>query len=210
MTAPTLPARPGGPPARSTGTPARFAALTRPQRPRRPDDWMLRQLPVQMLSHDFFVRFVSIFQELGSGLLEDADNIENTVDLSVTPETSIAWLGSWIGVEKLDPAMPEALRRRIVATSARTLASRGTVHGLRTYLELLSGGQVEVTEGGGVWRSGEVPADTAWVRLHVASTGALDEAAFVDMVRDEVPAHVTAQLYVGARRVWDSEEDRDW
>lgn len=171
---------------------------------------MLRQLPVQMLSHDFFVRFVSIFQELGSTLLDDADNIEHVVDLSVVPGSSVAWLGSWIGVEKLDNSMPEELRRRIVATAAQTLATRGTVLGLRAFLELLSGGPAEVDEGGGVWRAGEAPPDTAWVRMHVAETGALAEAAFVDIVRDEVPAHVRAALWVGDRMVWDSETDDEW
>ncbi|WP_134766700.1 phage tail protein [Nocardioides sp. 1609] len=186
------------------------AGLTRPRTPRRPDDWMLRQLPVQMLSHDFFVRFVSIFQELGSTLLEDADGVEHAVDLTIAPESSIAWLGSWIGVDKLDNSMPEALRRRIVATAARTLSTRGTVAGLTSFLELLSGSSAEVVEGGGIWRAGEVPDDTAWVRMRVARTGSLDEAAFVDMVRDEIPAHVTAELWVADRQVWNSEQDEEW
>jgi phage tail-like protein len=190
-------------------TPVR-AGLARPASRARPDDWMLRQLPVQMLSHDFFVRFVSIFQELGSTLLDDADNVEHVVDLTVAPESSIAWLGSWIGVDKLDNSMPEELRRRIVATAATTLATRGTVHGLRAFLELLSGGSATVEDGGGVWRADEVPEDTAWVRMHVAGTGTLAEAAFVDMVRDEVPAHLRAELWVGDRRVWDSETDDEW
>jgi phage tail-like protein len=184
--------------------------VVRPARATRPDDWMLRQLPVQMLAHDFFVRFVSIFQELGTTLLDDADNVERVVDLSVAPDSSIAWLGSWIGVEKLDDSMPDDLRRRIVATSAQTLATRGTVNGLRAFLELLSGGPAEIEEGGGVWRAGEVPLDTAWVRMHVASTGPLPEAAFVDIVRDEVPAHVRAELWSGDRLLWSSETDDEW
>lgn len=187
------------------------AALTSGhRRPRRGDDWLLRQLPVQMLSQDFFVRFVSIFQEIGSTLLEDADNIDHIADLSVAPEDSIAWLGSWIGVDSLDNSMPATLRRRIVATAAHTLATRGTVGGLRSFLELLSGGPAEVREGGGVWRAGDVPDDTAWVVMSVEDTGSLERDAFVDMVKDEVPAHVRAELYVGPDRVWSSEEDEDW
>ncbi|MEI5671627.1 MULTISPECIES: phage tail protein [unclassified Nocardioides] len=187
------------------------AALTSGHRqPRRADDWLLRQLPVQMLSQDFFVRFVSIFQEIGTTLLEDADNVDHVADLSVAPEDSIAWLGSWIGVDSLDNSMPVALRRRIVATAAHTLATRGTVDGLRSFLELLSGGPAEVREGGGVWRAGDVPEDTAWVSMSVADTGSLERDAFVDMVKDEVPAHVRAELYVGSERVWSSEEDEDW
>lgn len=189
---------------------ASAALVSGHKRPRRGDDWLVRQLPVQMLSQDFFVRFVSIFQELGSTLLDDADGVEHVADLSVTPEDSIAWLGSWIGVDSLDNSMPPELRRRIVGTAARTLAQRGTVSGLRSFLVLLSGGPAEVREGGGVWRAGDVPEDTAWVVMTVEDTGSLERDAFVDMVKDEVPAHVRAELYVGSDRVWSSEEDEDW
>lgn len=187
------------------------AALTSGHRQtRRGDDWLLRQLPVQMLSQDFFVRFVSIFQEVGSTLMDDADNVDHVADLSVAPEGSIGWLGSWIGVDSLDNSMPPELRRRIVATAARTLATRGTVGGLRSFLALLSGGPAEVREGGGIWRAGDVPDDTAWVIMSVEGTGSLEQEAFVEMVKDEIPAHVRAELYVGAQRVWSSEEDEDW
>lgn len=180
------------------------------QRPSRPEDWMLRQLPMQMLSNDFFVRFVSIFQELGSSLLEDADQIDHLIDLTVTSPEMVRWMGSWIAVPGLDPEMAEALQRRIVASAARTLAWRGTARGLAAYLELVSGAEAQVEEGGGVWRAGERPEDTAWVRMWVSSTGALPADGFVAMIRDEVPAHVRAQLHVGDDLVWDSENDEEW
>jgi phage tail-like protein len=168
---------------------------------------MLRQLPVQMAASDFFSRFVSIFQELGSALLEDADGVDHVADVSVAPAGSLAWLGSWIGVDAIDDSMPEELRRRIVSTASRTLTWRGTHHGLQTYLELISGEPASVEDGGGIWRAGEAPLDTAWVRMRVRSTGMLDLAAFVDGVRDEVPAHVRAELWVGDQRVWSTDEE---
>lgn len=174
-------------------------------RPRRDPSWMLNQLPVSMLSHDFFVRFVSIFQELGSTLLEDADNIDHVLDLSVAPVEVVRWLGSWIGLSALDPSLPEELQRRIVASAAQTLTQRGTVAGLRSFLELVVGSSVSVEEGGGVWRDGEAPEDTAWVRLRVDSTGMLAQDEFVALVVDEVPAHVRAELFVGSDQVWTSE-----
>jgi phage tail-like protein len=173
----------------------------------RSPQWLLNQLPVGMLDADFFVRFVSIFQELGSTLLADADNIDNLVDVSVAPEPMVRWLGTWIGAESIDESLDDAIKRRIVAGAATTLTWRGTVHGLRRFLELTSGGPAEVEDGGGVWRDGEAPTDTAWVRMKVESTGWLDEADFVDLVRDEVPAHVRAELYVGDRRVWPADEE---
>jgi phage tail-like protein len=181
---------------RSRALPSRIMKSTRsPQ-------WLLNQLPVGMLDGDFFVRFVSIFQEVGATLLEDADNIEYLSDVSVAPDAMVRWLGSWIGTETIDPSLDDQVQRRIVAGAATTLTWRGTVHGLKRFLELTSGGPAEVEDGGGVWREGDAPADTAWVRMRVESTGWMPEDDFIGLVRDEVPAHVYAELYVGDRRVW--------
>jgi phage tail-like protein len=186
----------------------RSAASLRPVAPRaqRSPQWLLNQLPVGMLDSDFFVRFVSIFQEVGTSLLENADNIDYLADVSVAPEAMVRWLGSWIGTESIDPSLPDELQRRVVAGAAATLTWRGTASGLRRFLELVSGGAAEVVDGGGVWRDGEAPVDTAWVRMQVDSTGWMSEAEFVDLVRDEVPAHVYAELFVGARRVWPADD----
>jgi phage tail-like protein len=170
----------------------------------RSPQWMLNQLPVGMNSSDFFVRFVSIFQEIGSSLLADADNIDNIADVSVAPEQMVRWLGSWIGVDAIDPSLPVDLQRRIVTSSSQTLTWRGTAQGLRRFLELTTNGPADVVDGGGVWRDGEAPADTAWVKMTVSSTGWLSEPDFVELVRDEVPAHVGAQLYVHDRLIWAS------
>lgn len=176
-------------------------------RPQRSPSWMLDQLPVSMLDHDFFVRFVSIFQHLGTTLLEDADNIEHVASTTVAPSPMLPYLASWIGVETIDDSQPESLQRRIVAGAAKTLTWRGTARGLRSYLELISDGPAEVDEGGGIWRAGDAPEDTAWVVMRVRSTGLLELTDFIDVVRDEVPAHVRAELYVGPDRVWTSEEE---
>lgn len=173
----------------------------------RSEHWMLNQLPIGMLDSPFFVRFVSMFQELANGLLEDADNIDNLIDLTVGPDAMVRYLGSWIGFDSIDPALPHELQRRIVTSSAQTLAWRGTRRGLERFLELASGGAAQVEDGGGVWRDGEAPADPAWVRMRVESTGWLPERDFVTLVRDEVPAHVRAELYVGERCVWRSTEE---
>jgi phage tail-like protein len=173
---------------------------------KRSPQWLVNQLPVGMLDGDFFVRFVSIFQELGTSLLENADNVDYLADVSVAPDAMVRWLGSWIGTEAIDPSLPDELQRRIVAGAAATLTWRGTATGLKQFLELTSGGPAEVTDGGGVWRDGEAPADTAWVRMRVESTGWMPETDFVELVRDEVPAHVYAELYVGDRRVWPAED----
>jgi phage tail-like protein len=174
--------------------------------PRSPS-WMIDQLPVGMLGSEFFVRFVSIFQTIAESLLEDADNIDNVLDLTVAPDAMVRWTTSWIGGGAIDASLPDDLQRRIARSSAQTLTWRGTARGLTRFLELASGAPAEVRDGGGIWRDGEAPTDTAWVSMTVQSTGWMPEADFVALVRDEVPAHARAELFLGERCVWRSWEE---
>lgn len=177
-------------------------------RPKRDPNWMLNQLPVQLVAEDFFRRFVSIFQELGGTLLDDADNIDHILDVTVAPPQMVRWLASWIAAQDVDASLPDELQRRMVASASKLLTWRGTARGLTEYLELLSGGPAQVEDGGGVWRAGEAPADTAWVRLRVESTGQLSRSELVERIRDEVPAHARAELYLGEELVWSSAEEQ--
>lgn len=181
----------------------RDARVSRP--PRNPL-WLVSQLPVGMLGSDFFVRFVSIFQELAGTLMDGADQLEHVPDVTVTPTPMLAYLASWIDVQTVDASLPDEVQRVILRSSAKALALRGTKRGLERYLTMLSGGDVEVVDGGGVWAEGASPADVAWVRMRVAGTGHLSEDEFVALIRDEIPAHVRAELYIGGRSVWRTEE----
>jgi phage tail-like protein len=168
--------------------------------------WLLEQLPNGLLDSEFFVRFVSIFQELGESLVANADNVDNLADVKVAPDSFVRWLGSWIGINGIDAELPDELQRRIVESAADTLVWRGTTRGLRRFLEIISDGPATVEDSGGIWREGEAPGGAAWVRMRVESTGWLPEANFATIVRDEVPAHVHAELRVGDRLIWSSEE----
>jgi phage tail-like protein len=168
----------------------------------RPPDWLLRQLPHGMLADDFFVRFVSIFQEQAGTLLQHADNLPYLADPDLTPVAMVRHMAGWLGLDGIDASYPEPAQRRILRTASRTLQWRGTVAGLTALLELYSGGPVQVTESGGVFREGEAPDDVAWVVLEAASTGPLAEHDFLALVLDELPAHVHAEVRVGGRMIW--------
>ncbi|MBN9608698.1 MAG: hypothetical protein BGO26_11460 [Actinobacteria bacterium 69-20] len=186
----------------------RDARVSRP--PRHPL-WLVNQLPVGMLNSEFFVRFVSIFQELAETLMDGADQIEHVPDATVTPTPLLAYLASWIDVRTVDPSLAEDVQRVILRSSAKALALRGTKSGLEQYLRMLSGDKAQVEDGGGVWGEGASPADVAevaWVRMRVTGTGHLSEDEFVALVRDEIPAHVRAELFVGDRRVLSTVEGR--
>jgi hypothetical protein len=134
--------------------------------------------------------------------LDGVDNLENIVDVTVAPEGVVRWLGGWLGVESIDSSLPHELQRRIVIESGRILAWRGTRRGLTGFLELVSGGPVEIEETGGVFAEGEAPRRPPLVIMRVESTGWMAEDDFVELVSDELPAHVDFELYVAGRQLW--------
>lgn len=165
--------------------------------------WLLDQLPLSMLDDDFLVRFVSIFQELGDTFMLQADNIEHVVDVSVAPDHMVRYLGHWIGAQELlDESMPDVLQRRIVRESGQILPWRGTTTGVRHVLELITGTPVEVEDSGGVYEEDQAPDNPGHVRITVESTGWANEADFLQLVRAQLPAFVTFELFVGERRIW--------
>jgi phage tail-like protein len=163
---------------------------------------MVGQLPIGMLDDEFFVRFVSIFQGVGSTLLDGVDNIANVIDVTTTPEAFLPWLGSWLALDWLHPSLAEGTKRRVVRHYGELLAWRGTRRGLTRFLEVLTAGAVEVTETGGVFASGEAPFGPPAVTVRLASTAGLPDRDLVALVREELPAAVTFELRVGERKLW--------
>ncbi len=170
----------------------------------RPNDWLIRQLPAGMLGEDFFVRFVSLFQAEADTLLSHADALPYLADYRMAPLDMARWLGSWIGATGIDASMPDAVQRSLVAAAARVLNRRGTTSGLRTLLEAWTGGDVHIEESGGVVALGEPAAGPAWVVVWVATSGHLEPRALADLVRDEIPAHLAAEFWIGEDRMWTS------
>jgi len=171
-------------------------------------DWLVGQLPLGMLDDDFFVRFVSMFQEVGSSLLDGVDNITNVVDATVAPPAVLPWLASWLGVSWVDSSLPEDVQRRVVRQAGQALAWRGTSRGLQTVLEAVTGADVGIEETGAVRRAGDSLAPQPFVRVTVASTGWLSDEDFVELVADELPVPVQFAVVAGGRQIWPRPDDR--
>ncbi len=166
-------------------------------------DWLVGQLPMGMLDDDFYVRFVSLFQQVGSGLLDDVDNIANVVDPSVAPVPVLPWLASWLGMPWIDESLPEEAQRRIVHQAGRALAWRGTQRGFTTLLQAVTGDEVVVEDLGSVRRAVEgASAPDPFVRVVAGSTGWLSDEDFVELVAGELPAPVRFEVVAGGRRLW--------
>lgn len=170
----------------------------------RRSDWMLAQLPMGMLDDDLFVRFVSIFQEVATSIVEGADNIPNIVDSTVAPVPALSWLASWLGVNWIEPSLPADLQRRLLRDCGRALAWRGTRYGLEILLQAVTGGEVTVEENGAVRHGMEPDALAPDPSVHVAvqSTGWMSDDDFVELVTDEVPANVRCEIVVDGREIW--------
>jgi phage tail-like protein len=172
----------------------------------RRDDWMLHQLPVGMAEDDFLFRFVSIFQGVGDTVVHQIDTLAHMFDPTVAPEPMVQAMARWLGVDWLDSSIDGRLQREIVLKYAELIQWRGTKQGLETLLELLSGAPATVRDSGGVFAEGESPAAEPHVRLDVESAGWNSASDLVRIVRDELPATVTFDLWIAGERVWPTAE----
>jgi phage tail-like protein len=171
---------------------------------------LISLLPAVYQEEDPFIgRFTAGLDDVLAPVIATLDSLEAYVDPRLAPEDFLAWLAGWVGVTVNENA-PVALHRSTVARAAELHRMRGTVSGLRTTLELLTGGEVEVVESGGVaWsdRPGTpAPGDaTPWLRVVVRipadtdwSPAALHAAVEAAVVAAK-PAHVQHSVEVGTR-----------
>jgi phage tail-like protein len=133
------------------------------------------------------------------------DCLETYVDPHQAPEDFLPWLASWVGVS-LAETWPAGRKRRVVAEAVARHRDRGTVPGLRAYVESLTDGDVEIEDNGGtLWSDDpdvEPPGDPV-PRLHV--TVRVDDPASVDVerlradLREVRPVHLPLTLDVRGR-----------
>ena len=175
-----------------------------PAVPRR-SDWLVGQLPVGMLDDSLFYRFASIFQEEAASYLDGLDNLEHVVDPALAPPGMVRFLASWLALPSLDASLDDLYQRRLVKAAAELRWWRGTRRGLMGLLELLTGGAVEVVDNGGIFGQGGALECSPRVRVRVESSGWLSDADLLEVVRDEVPANASLELFVGERQLWPSQ-----
>lgn len=182
---------------------------SQPRRYRRPEDWLLAQLPSWMLDDDLFRRFVSLFQTLATTHLEHADQLEHVFDPTVAPAGMVRLMSDWIGLDVLDPDLDEERQRAIVLEMAELARWRGTRHRLQRVLELITDEPVEIDDSGGVYPQGQVPGKAPHVAIRLVSTGWADGPQLLDLVNRELPASVSFELWIGTTQLWPRAEPPD-
>jgi phage tail-like protein len=177
----------------------------------RRDDWLLHQLPMGMAEDDFLYRFVSIFQHVADTVVHQIDTLPHAFDPTVAPLPMVQTMARWLGVNWLESdeeVVDERSQREIVMQYSRLIQWRGTRHGLQQLLELLGGGTAVVRDSGGVFPEGESPAAPPHVRLDMESAGRYSVSDLVRIIREELPATVTFDLWVAGEHVWPSRSAR--
>lgn len=184
--------------ATSAGAPNRVLGSNR-RRSRRSPHWLLEQLPTWMRDDEFLARFVSLFEVIATTQLEHIDQLEHVFDRTVAPPAMARALGRCVGVDVLDPTLPEALQREVLLEMQALARWQGTRRRLARVLEVVTTAPVEIVDSGGVYVSGDAPIAAPHVHITVESTGWMDEDDLLGLVRRELPASVTFELWLGDR-----------
>lgn len=168
----------------------------------RRDDWLSHQLPVAMVENDFFVRFLTIFQEMADTVYTQIDGLDHQFDPAVASPEMVRSMGAWLGIDWIDSSLHERTQREIVRRYADLIRWRGTKYGVTRLLELITEGPVRVVDNGGVFAEGEAPHGPPTVLIEVESSGFVAPADLVRIVRDELPATVSFRLLVAGAEIW--------
>ncbi len=105
-------------------------------------------LPALYQSEDrFALGLAAAFDRVLAPIFASLDNFDAYLDPALAPVDFVDWLGTWVGVSPVEWWTPQRLRE-FVAGAVALYRVRGTRQGLQAYLELLTGGDVEVEESG--------------------------------------------------------------
>jgi phage tail-like protein len=150
-------------------------------------------LPAVLQEDELLMRFTEAADGVLAPAVSTLDCLTAYVDPALAPADFLGWLAGWVGIE-LDETWPVERARAAVARAVGLHRARGTVDGLRGYLELITGGEVEVSDTGGVtWSVTPVddfgPAVPARVQV-IARSNRIGLAALDAAVDAAKPAHV--------------------
>jgi phage tail-like protein len=106
----------------------------------------MRHLPALYEEEGEFIgRFLMLFESFWAPVEHQIEHIDDYFDLKLTPLPFLRWLATWFDLD-LPEHWAEERQRRLLAEIVQLYRLRGTRSGLQRYLELVTGGQVQITE----------------------------------------------------------------
>lgn len=106
-------------------------------------DWMSEQLPGVLASDPFLQRLLRIFEDVANTVRWPADHLEHYVSAALAPLEFVSWLGKWLNLE-IDTSWSEERQRNFVRDAGPLFVDRGTVRGLKGFLEAATNAQSEI------------------------------------------------------------------
>jgi phage tail-like protein len=162
-------------------------------------------LPAVYQEDPFAMRFTAGFDDVLAPVIATLDCLEAYIDPWLTPEDFLDWLAGWVGMV-LDETWPLDRRRAVTEHAVELFRKRGTPAGLREFVELFTGGEVQINETGGTaWSpmpGGDLPGEASprlSVRVWVDDPESVSEPALDALVTSAKPAHVLHRVEVKAR-----------
>ena len=166
---------------------------------------LIETLPGLYQEDGFTQRFMSAFDAMLAPIFATLDNFPAYLDPWLAPEDFLEWLASWFGMA-LDESWSLDRRRALVSRAFDFYRLRGTAGGLKTQIETLTGGTVELHETGGVSTSSTAgtplpgsPNFALLVRVSVDDPSAINVSRLDALVAAAKPAHVTHKVEVVKR-----------
>lgn len=109
------------------------------------DASFMRFLPEIYSYDDFMNRFLMMFESFWKPINQQISMGECYYDPDLTPDEFLNWLASWVGMQ-IDETFPRERVRELIKNAIPFSRTRGTAESLRFFLEMYSGGHVEVKE----------------------------------------------------------------
>lgn len=105
----------------------------------------LKYLPELYAQDEMMGRFLMLFESFWSPIQMQSQTMDVYLDPKMTVPRLLPWIASWVGLD-LDEQMPEQRQRRLIKKASSLFRRRGTKGALQEYLEISTGGDVEIVE----------------------------------------------------------------
>ncbi|MDQ3953142.1 MAG: phage tail protein [Actinomycetota bacterium] len=145
-------------------------------------------------------RFTAGLDDVLAPVLCVLDCLDAYVDPALAPPDFVAWIASWLDVER-DDDVPMERCRVVVRDVADAYRMHGTARGIAAAVRALAGVDPEIHESGGVSWSRSPAADTPVaaapsIRVVVPADSAVDLRAVERTVAGAKPAHVAHRVEI--------------
>lgn len=166
-------------------------------------NWLINQLPAVMAKDPFINRFTGIFQEIATGVREEANSVPEYVNIGLAPHEFVRWVGSWTGLPvQIDYGDEDVAGERVktmVRSSGMLYRRRGTRGGLEGLISAVTGQEATVSDTGGIFRPDDQIPNRRHVTVGLPDTGGLSVSLLTSLLEAEMPVNCSFELVIGGR-----------